>query len=530
MKTLVRFFCAVVLASAMAATAAAGGVADKPLSIFYRLDATHPAEHLFDVTMEIADVDAPTIDVSMPAWSPGRYAIYDFAKNVQEFSARTRDGKPLAAVKTDKQTWRIATQGNRELVVAYRVFANNLSGTFSVLDERHGNFNGASIFAYVVGHKPDPVRLKLALPVGWRAMGGASETPDQTEFSFPNYDVLIDTPMELGKDFEVRSFDVDGRTYRVVVNQIGERSGVERLVEGVEKIVRAETAMYGPPDFKHYTFLFNFAPTRGDGMEHLNSTQIAVTGALRDEAALDDALGTAAHEFFHLWNVKRIRPIELGPWDYAREVHTRSLWIAEGITNYYGNLFMARAGIWTPERYYRHLDEFVGVQESRPGKTLMSLEQSSWDTWFFIGAPSAQQTNLQNVTINYYVKGELVGLLLDLEIRARTKGRKSLDDVFRRLYADFYEQPAATYYLKGKGYRPEDFLAAVNATAESDFTEFFAQYVSGVAPLDYNRALAAVGLRMEEKTAQGFTTRVIREAGDASDAQKRMREAWLRGR
>jgi predicted metalloprotease with PDZ domain len=166
----------------MAATAAAGGVADKPLSIFYRLDATHPAEHLFDVTMEIADVDAPTIDVSMPAWSPGRYAIYDFAKNVQEFSARTRDGKPLAAVKTDKQTWRIATQGNRELVVAYRVFANNLSGTFSVLDERHGNFNGASIFAYVVGHKPDPVRLKLALPVGWRAMGGASETPDQTEF------------------------------------------------------------------------------------------------------------------------------------------------------------------------------------------------------------------------------------------------------------------------------------------------------------------------------------------------------------
>src|SRR5215212_9786259 len=321
----------------------------------YRISMPQPASHLFEVQVDVQGIsDVDHVDFQMPRWSPGRYAVFDFAKNVQEARASgpcaegERCGsKGYRVERLDTQTWRVTTGGLDEISFSYRVFADDLSGTFSQLDTRHANFNGGSVFVYVVGHKQDAVTLDVGAPAGWKVINGRSTRPDQTGFSFPNYDELIDTPTEVAPDFTVQTFNVDGKLYRVVVHSFGDEGGNrDELVKAVERLVRAEVATMGSPEFGQYTFLFHFDPTarRGDGMEHLNSTQIVETGPLSDRGILESAKGTAAHEFFHVWNVKRLRPVGLGPWDFTRPVVTEGLWIAEGFTTYYGPLFERRAG------------------------------------------------------------------------------------------------------------------------------------------------------------------------------------------
>lgn len=517
----------VLLLSSETAFAQKKAAAGKACTLTYRVGFSDLEAHLFDISIEIGNIREPAIEVAMPAWSPGRYAIYDFAKNVQEFTAQTRSGEVLPCGKIDKQTWRIQTRGARDIKVSYRVFGNDLSGTFSVVNRQHANYNGASIFAYVVNHKPDPIHLIIDPPAGWKVMNGAVDTDGQREFDFANYDLLIDTPTEISSELVVRTFEVDGKTYRVAMNQPGGVTGdIDTFVKQVEQIVRAQTATMGTPDYKHYTFLMNFDPTgrASDGMEHLNSTQVCVSSTLETPHGRAEALETASHEFFHVWNVKRLRPVELGPWDYSREVHTRSLWIAEGLTSYYGDLFLGRSGVYSPEQMYQLFAGQISYFESLPGRKLMSVEQSSWDTWFIVGAPSRQETSLGRTSVNYYNKGEILGLLLDLEIRGRTNGAKSLDDVFRSMFKAFYEQPAATYYLKGKGYRTEDFLTAVNKVSGTDFSDFFERYIRGVEPLDYNGALKYVGLELIPGRQWLF-----RDVDQPTPKQLWIRKGWLTG-
>jgi predicted metalloprotease with PDZ domain len=255
-------------------------------------------------------------------------------------------------------------------------------------------------------------------------------------------------------------------------------------------------AMMPAPDFEHYTFIFHFVPdiSMGDGMEHLNSTQIIIRGSLG--SSLEEALETAAHEFFHLWNAKRLRPAALGPFDYTREVYTPSLWLAEGVTTYVSYLTLLRSGLWTRERFLSRLCDEIRVLEEEPGQTLMSAESSSFHAWFYDRSPQMQETNFANSTISYYNKGALLGMLLDLEIQSRTQGAKSLLDVLASLYHKFYEAPQATYYGPGRGYEEQDILEAVNEVAGSDFTAFFDSYVRGTAPLPYSAGLGAAGLAL----------------------------------
>jgi predicted metalloprotease with PDZ domain len=255
-------------------------------------------------------------------------------------------------------------------------------------------------------------------------------------------------------------------------------------------------ALMPAPDFEHYTFIFHFAPglTMGDGMEHMNSTEIIVRGTLSSDLA--EALETAAHEFFHVWNVKRLRPAALGPFDYTREVYTPSLWLAEGVTSYVSYLSLLRAGLWTREQFLARLSEEVRELEGEPGRTLMSAESSSFHAWFYDRAPQMQETAFANSTISYYNKGALLGMLLDLEIQERTQGAESLLDVLSRLYHKFYEAPPATYYAPGRGYEGHDILETINEVAGSDFTPFFESYVRGTAPLPYENDLRAAGFAL----------------------------------
>jgi predicted metalloprotease with PDZ domain len=525
---------------------------DEQYNINYQLSMPNPATHLFEVRLTVETPQAvEAIDFQMPRWSPGRYAVFDFAKNVQEVRAETLcappavcDAAPLAVTRLDTQTWRVFPGKAQSVALSYKVFANDLSGTFSQLDARHANFNGASLFMYVVGHKPDPVRLRINAPAGWRIANAVSVRADQREWEFPNYDILIDTPTEIAPDFTVEEFKVDGKTYRVLVHSFGDEKNLRPVLVGqIEKIVRAETASMGTPDYDSYLFMMHFDPTapRGDGMEHLASTQIIGTRALGDRDSLENAVDTAAHEFFHVWNVKRLRPVELGPWDFTRPLNTRSLWIAEGLTNYYGSLMQRRAGIWTDERFMRALAGAIGSVENAPGNRLISAEEASLIASFIDRTPHYQRTNLAETTVSYYAKGEIIGIVLDLLIRGKTGGRASLDDVMRRMYEEFYVQsPATTYYLRGRGYTGADFERTVSRVAGADMSEFFARHVRGTEPLPYEEAFAHVGLRLVKtpgdtvqtpNTAQTITRQNYRleEIKDATPQARALRAAWLKG-
>lgn len=472
-------------------------------SINYRLSMSRPTSHLFEVaiTIELPDqLRNKQVQLQMAKWSPGRYAVFDFAKNVQEFRANGR------VTRVDDQTWSVEPAGTNTLDVSYKVFGNDLSGTFSQLDERHANYNGGSIFMYVVGHKPDPVKLTIQPPAGWKIVNGRMDHPGQTEWQFPNWDVMVDTPTEIAPDWTQDTFEIDGKRYHVVVHSFGAESGKRpSLVKDIERIVRAQVAMWGTPEFTDYTFLIHYAADdhSGDGMEHLTSTQIIEPGALGEAGVYEETLGTVSHEFFHVWNVKRLRPEELGPWDFTRPLRTRGLWVAEGFTNYYGHLMLRRAGIWSDKKFLDRQAQTIERIESAPGSRLMSAEESSLSAPFIDDAPHAQLTNLQNTAISYYPKGELIAMVMDLLIRGRTKGRSSLDDVMRQMYDEFYlKSPGNSYYLRGRGYQTEDLERVVSQVSGTDFSDYFKRHIRSVEMLPYEEAFRYAGLRLMKTQAR----------------------------
>ena len=543
-----RTFCLLLTLVALGAAGARAQDTSAPAyKISYTLSMPNPASHLFEVRVDVSGISGTDhVDFQMPRWSPGRYAVFDFAKNVQEarYMSDIADSAIPPAERIDTQTWRVpvhlADKGSaarvrgRSVTFYYKVFADDLSGTFSQLDARHANFNGHSVFVYVVGHKHDPVGLKIDAPKGWKVINGQSKGTGQTEFSFANYDLLADTPTEVAPDFNVETFEVGGKSYRVVVHSFGDEGGKRgELAKRVERVVRAQTTLMPEPDYEQYTFLFHFDPTarRGDGMEHLNSTQIVETAALGDGRTLEEAVGTAAHEFFHVWNVKRLRPAGLGPWDFTRPVVTRGLWIAEGFTNYYGKLSQRRAGVWDDEQLLRAYAGAIGGIENAPGVHLTSAVEASILAPFIDRASSDQKTNLQNTVVSYYPKGETVAVALDLIIRGRTKGRASLDDVMRRAYRKFYlESPNDSYYLKGRAYTVEEFEQLASETTGLDLSDFFRRYVYGTETLPYEEAFSHVGLRFTRTPESARATYRIEPDDKAAPEARALRDAWLKGK
>jgi predicted metalloprotease with PDZ domain len=505
---------------------------DQPLRINYRLAMSHPNSHLFEVNIEVelpSEAKIESLDFQMPKWSPGRYAVFDFAKNVQEFQAAAGTCPPKSrcdmamrpVTRVDDQTWRVPFMNSQSLTITYKVFGSDLSGTFSELDSRHANVNGGCIFMYVANHKQDPVSLSIDPPKDWRIINGRTDSTDQHDWQFPNWDIMIDTPTEIAPDWTEDDFKVEGQQYHVVVHSLGNEGGKRpALVRDIEKIVKAETAMWGAPEFESYTFLIHYAADShsSDGMEHLTSTQVIMPGSLTDPGMYEETLDAIAHEFFHVWNVKRLRPIELGPWDFTRPANTRGLWIAEGITNYYGHLMQRRAGLWDDAKLLGRLGAQITEVENSPGSRLMSAEESSLSAPFIDDAVHAQQTNLANTSISYYPKGEVLGLVLDLLIRGKTRGKASLDEVMRRMYDEFYlKSPNATYYLRGRGYRPEDFERMVSEVAGADMSDFFKRYVRGVESPPYEEAFGQVGLRFVREPRQPVAVGISADESDTAN-------------
>lgn len=455
--------------------------AKKP-SVLYRLAFPEPKSHLVSVEMRIPAGHPEPLCVAMAAWTPGSYKVRDFARHVQDLSVVDERGRKLAVEKTDKQTWRIGAASRSGVIVRYRVYANELGVRTSVLDDRHAHLNGASLFLYVQDWTSAPVEVVVEPPRGWR-IAAALESRGKGRFVAPDFDTLVDGPLELG-DFDEAHFRERGVPHRVVVSGVGRVKAVD-LVPDLQKIVRAGAALFGGLPYKDYTFFINLASENGGGLEHKSSCSLIVArDAFAPRERYLDFLLLAAHEHFHTWNVKRLRPEALGPFDYRGERYTRMLWVAEGFTSYYEKLLLRRARLASEEEVLGLFAEKIRALKETPGRLVQSVSEASFDAWIKYYQPNE---NSPNATVSYYHKGQLVGLLLDLEIRRRTRGRRSLDDVMQRLY---------TSYSGARGFPDAALRDTAEAVAGGSLAGFFADYVDGVAELDFGAALSAIGLQI----------------------------------
>ena len=457
-------------------------------SIFFTVSMSKPQTHLLEVEMRFRDVLQEEAVLVMPVWTPGSYLIREFERHVQDFAASDESGHPLAWEKINKNSWRVKTNGAREWRATYRVYANELSVRTNELNSDHAFWNNAALLMYPDRFIHSPSFLHINPAPDWKiATGLPPVAGEKNTFRAENFDVLYDSPVECS-NFKQIDFTVRGVPHRIVIDGEGNYDPV-RMRNEVQKIVEAEVAMMGEIPYHDYTFILHLRSNTGGGLEHLNSTAL---GSRRNSFATDEGYQSfaalVAHEFFHVWNVKRIRPDALGPFDYTKENYTRLLWVAEGITEYYGRLMSRRAGVVTDQIYLDKLATRIQTFQETPGRLEMSAEEASFDAWIKLYRPDE---NSINSSISYYDKGEILGLLLDLDIRRRTHNAKSLDDVMRYLYSEFFKQ--------GRNYTPADFQKACELMAGASLDQFFARYVRGRDDLEtvYGEMLAGAGLRLE---------------------------------
>ncbi len=438
----------------------------------------HPERHLFHVTMTIPDVTGEVL-VRMPAWN-ALYQIRDFSSHVQQVEAFAGSEKAFIE-KVDKQTWRIKATGT--IKITYATYWDEAGPFASQLNSEHAFINPAIILFYVPTRRDENVSLNVDFSsTSWRAAGpllsGDAEfgRNQSVFFNAASYDELADAPIEVGK---IDEFVVGGVSPRISVVIYGDNWRKKQVEEDLRRICNYELKLMDGAPFERYTFILHISKgAGGSGMEHANSTAIS--------ASSDEYLpSVAAHEFFHLWNVKRIRPASLEPVDHTKEQFTRALWFAEGVTNTYASYTLVRSGIWSKEQFYADLGEQITELEARPANRWQSAEQSSLDAWL----EKYPLYNQPEYSVSYYTKGQVLGDLLDILIRDRTGNEKSLDDVLRSLNTNFAKQ--------GKTYRDSlDIRLTAESVAGGSFEEFFGKYVAGTDSFPYQRILALAGLAL----------------------------------
>ena len=484
---------AVASIGAQAATVGSDGVApDGRPRVEYHVDLTRAQTQTIDVTMTLrggSEVWGHELDVSMPVWRPGRYQILDLAGGIQSIGATDGDGKTLHMRKYDRATWRVDAKGASEVRVTYRLYCNSLGDRTRHVDATHAFLSGSAVFLYSPKMRHMPLRVTLEMPDSWRiACGLASDPADARSLLAPDYDVLVDSPIEAGQ-IEVHSFESDGKPHEIAIWAQG-AGGVtydaERLKDDFKKIVDECIAIFGDTPYDRYVFLVHIAPGAGGGTEHLNSTIMQTNPAVFDTGkAYRGFLGLTAHEFFHTWNVKQLRPDGLVPYDYQRENYTDLLWVAEGTTSYYDDLIPARVGLMKESDYLDTLNGQIGTYLDTPGSSVQSLEMSSFDSWIKFNKPSP---DAPNTTVNFYTVGAVASFVLDMEIRRRTDNTQDLDEIMREMYR--------RYPLSGGGFSSADMIALIEELTGLEWQGWFDAHIFGTKRMDIEGALAVVGLEL----------------------------------
>ncbi|MCA9322925.1 MAG: M61 family metallopeptidase, partial [Planctomycetes bacterium] len=481
-----------------------------PLDIGYRLRVQDDGRGL-EVDMSIDRLSRSHLNVAMPNWSPGAYRFHDAGKQVRNFEARhAESGESLPVMQLDHATWSIATNGCRCVEIHYELPAQDrATRRFTPRIPRDAtppgiHFQGPLVYMYVQGAKNRPVTCRYELPDGWEVANGMIETDDPMVRWAKDYDTFIDCPTIIGR-FRTTEFKVDGTPVACVWWDMTEAYEFDMLAatEVVRTIVEEQASVFGSLPFFKYWFLYTISPTGGGGgLEHLNSTSIGLSArGLR--ASPESLAGITAHEFFHTWNVKRIRPIALGPFEYEQQNYTGNLWVSEGWTSYYGDLSMLRSGLLSRENYLRNMARTIQSELSKPRRKEHSVYWASRNVWHRL----PDEASL-GARVDYYGKGELLAWLIDLEIRRVTNGTKSLDDVMRFMNRWFAE--------RGVGFEENDVERACTAISNHDFGPFFARHVRGTIDPPLAEILAGAGLayrRVEHPSGLPFRVR----SGDSDE-------------
>ncbi len=477
---------------AVATPGAAQPLQPSPGRLRYRVSFGQPHTQLFSVEAVAATDGADELVWMMATWTPGSYLVREYARHVEGVTAAGAGGEPLAVRRTSKNRWAVATNGSETVTLRYQLYANELSVRTNHVDVDHAILNGAPTFLVPIHHKDRPAEVELVLPEGWTdTVTGLQPHPSGRPHTYlaESYDELIDSPIVAGSPVR-HAFELQGVPHELV-NLGGD--GVwdqDRSLEGARAVLQAHIDFWGVVPYEHYHLINGIVGSRG-GLEHLDSTLIFTRrDATSDDERFESWLGLVSHEFFHAWNVKRLRPAGLGPFDYETETMTPSLWIAEGVTSYYDDLLLVRADLLEGERHLELLSKSIKGLQTRPGRAVQSLASSSRDAWIKHYRPDE---NSVNSAVSYYRKGSLVALLLDAEIRRRTGDRRSLDDVLRLAWERHAES----------GYTEAEFRQVASDVAGSDLSGWLHAAVDTTAELDYAPMLSWWGLLLGEAEPDG---------------------------
>ncbi|HEY3382516.1 MAG TPA: PDZ domain-containing protein [Vicinamibacterales bacterium] len=488
MRTAIR---ACVVAAVVFVAAASAGAAVPPDTMTFTVSVPDIAAHQFHVVVRCDGLTGETAEFRMPVWTPGYYGLFDFAGNVRNFAAADGDGKPLTWEKTGPNAWTVRKGRASSLELRYDVLATRPFVANAYVDETRGYILPGAVFVYVPGRLRRPVTVKIELPAAWNAVATGldrASSDGARTFAAPDFDVLYDSPILMGNLESLPPFEIRGVRHEFVGYRLGDFDR-QAFVADLKAVVEAGIDIIGDIPYTHYTFM-GIGPGRG-GIEHLNSAAVSFAGQPSgDRAARIRELSFLAHEYFHHFNVKRIRPIALGPFDYDRANVTDMLWVSEGFTVYYEYLMLARSGRMTLDELLEVLRKNITAYEDNPGRLFQSATQSSHDTWS--QGPFGRKEGRVRKTISYYEKGPILGMLLDFRIRHETQNRSSLDTVMRELYRTYYKE-------LGRGWTDGEFRETCERIAGITLDENFA-YASTTREIDYAKYLAYAGLELEQDT------------------------------
>jgi predicted metalloprotease with PDZ domain len=466
-------------------------------TVDYSLKMTKPHSHYFEVMMTIDDISGKFVTIKMPVWAPGSYMVREFSKNVNLVRAYDEEANKLTVTKTSKNTWVIKKNKAKQIRVKYEVYAFELSVRTSFLDATHGFISGSSVFMYVDGSKENSGKLDIYPHEDFNTITTSLQKPSDSiryegakTFKYDNYDELVDSPIEIGNQ-EVFDFTAYGCKHTVAMYGVGNYE-ISTLQKDMKKIVEATSNIIGSNPNKHYTFIIHNVTDGQGGLEHMNSTTLSVNRWTYTGKTYLDFLSLVAHEYFHLWNVKRIRPIELGPFNYDQENYTTLLWVMEGFTSYYDELILRRAGYISENEYLQKINSTINYLEGSEGRKVQPVAHASFDAWIKGYRPNE---NSANTTMSYYSNGHVLGALLDVKIISKFNGEKSLDDFMKLLYRKFYLK-------EHRGFTEKEFEETLSDFMHEDMSAFLNDYVYDTKIPDYTSVFSEIGIKAEKIVAK----------------------------
>ena len=475
-------------------------------TVNYELSMPKPQNHYYHIKMELNDFNQKELNISLPVWAPGSYLVREFSKNINLVKAFDEKGNPLEIKKTRKNSWSIKKGNKQNVVIKYEVYAFELSVRTSFLDLTHGFVSGSGVFMFVEGHLDISGKLKVIPYEGFSKVSTSlPKAKEKFTYNYSDYDQLVDCPIEIGNQI-VFEFNAAGVKHTVAIYGDGNYV-IEDLRNDMTKIIEEETKVFGQNPNKEYLFIIHNVVNGQGGLEHKNSTTLSVNRWTYSGSNYVKFLSLVAHEYFHLWNVKRIRPIELGPFGYNQENYTDLLWVMEGFTSYYDELILLRSGYYSQHQMLGKIESAINYVEGSEGSRVQPLAHASFDAWVKAYRPNE---NSSNTSMSYYSRGSIIAALLDVMIIENSKGKKCLDHFLQALYSNFYEN-------KGRGFTSKEFKKELESFVGKNLDEFYAKYIDGTEIPPYSKIFGRIGVDVQDvsKSYPDFGASITRPGGKA---------------